>query len=321
MELGRYAGQFLPQNKDAVAEALAWPTTEGYIWRLQLDVRQLLKNRPFADWDLIATRIESVIAARARRLAREQLRDMLFSHKHALAWPEEIEYALHYSQLSRAQQVQRLEVKTRRSFGDVDLWLLCGAEDAQVRTANVPAFPQNTTRAECLAVISLWKAFELDVLTRRVMQALSSSSVPPPAAEQPDTLLGALGDFDRIAHLSAEVNRAATMALDADLLDRELAQAQGMGAPEIEAALRKLGDRDVRHNGAKGGASRAAKYLPLKQRALELYQRGAGGGNRSAAAREIFKAFESEGLEVKYEFILKTLAAHDRAIVERRQNR
>lgn len=291
MDLGRYTGQFLWLVNAAEDHGRTQLFEQDYVWRLVDRAGSLLAGRTLAERHEIAVGVEATILKAATEVGQ---RDPLYR-----------DYVEASKKLGATVETKGVVVGRRRSLGDVDLWLSCGAEAASVWHEDLPKLPADVTRAECLAVIALWKAIDLATALRRAAQ----QSAPD------DEVLGVAG------HLSAEVTRAATLALDTHHLDQEISRARAEGAEEREKALEKVRDRDVRTNGAKGGKSRAAKYLPMKTRAIELYGVPNGRRSRAEAAREIQKKLESEGHEAKYELVLKTLSNHDKAIQTGRKSR
>lgn len=288
MDLGRYTGQFLWMVNATEDHGRTELFEQDYVWRLVDRAGSLLADRTLTERHEIAVGVEATILKAATDVGR---RDPLYQG-----------YVEASKVLGATVETTRVLVGRRRSFGDVDLWLSCGAEAASVWHEDLPKLPAGVTRAECLAVIALWKAIDLGMALRQ-------------AAQQGATHAEVLTLIEVVGHLGAEATRAATLALDTHQLDQEISRARDEGAAEREKALEEVRDRDVRTNGAKGGESRAAKYRPLKTRAIELYRASTGHRSRAEAAREIVQVFHSEGrADVKYEFILKTLADHDKGI-------
>jgi hypothetical protein len=312
--LGPYSGQFKDIGPSELKNVLDFTTIVGQVSLATEQALRVVSNRTPKEIHRIAQRVEEVISAYAAKVAEK--RRETDPHDPMFRRP------------SHSEQIDFLRVNS----GDVNLWLNAGAEKAPV-TLGSKALPSKVSRAEYLATIALWKVFYLRDCTAGALRALRSSSMyesePSRAAAALETaedvkrafwnrpLIAAVGRMYEIAHFSADLTRAATLATEAEYLDGRIAVATG----EVAKELKELAKQRHREASAEGGRKRAERYKKSKERIAELYREGGFTGARSAAAEAIFQKLRSAGEEVPFSRVLRTLDAEDKRVKAARSAR
>lgn len=316
MPEGAYRGQFAELEEDDIPECFTPGAMVGQVVQVIEDAAQIVAHRSLDELHRIALRVEAVVAHQAQQLAER---------RRAEAEADDGDL------IFRGMSSDQLAAFVRRMSGDVNLWLAAGAEQA-VCPIQTPTLPEPLQRAEYLAAIALWKAVDLrraTTMTARRLRAVSDELLAPAhAGEQDDPAsavwnspsMRALGSMLDVAQLSAELTRAGTLATEAAYLEERLAYARDHAMAAAMQALQEVANHRLREAAAEGGRRRAAAFEPAKRRIIELARAGKYR-SRNAAADGIFEILRGEGAEIKHSFILKTLAAHDRAIEAARQQK
>lgn len=306
MATGNYTGQLAPGDV-RLARTLENPSIIGPVNRAVGEVQALLQARSPEDLHCIAQRIEAVILREAKLWQRPEPSgpiEQIF--RDARAKPETDEERI---------------ASARFEVGDATLWLAAGAEHAPGQEV----VPPGVSRAEYFAVLALWKAVDLKEVTDAAMRELRAYGAMPSELVQENSLeavmqlpgVKAVSLMYRIAYLSSELTKAATLATEAKFFETQLAKAHEQGLVEASRSIREAADHRLREAASLGGRKRAEAFKPAKDEAQKLYGKGSYA-SRNKAAEDITAKLDQEGYKVAFTTVRDWLKEVDDAIEAKR---
>lgn len=327
MSYENYQGQFDPASGGELVSRLERGQLFGQMRDLIDDCCQIVANRTLDELHRIALNVEWVIANTAHKQAHAMPKSPLDNLIDVIA-PNARTRPSRKSLPERAMEI-------RRDHGDTKLWLHAGAENATLGGKDVPSLPNNVRRAEYFSVIALWKAAALKQVVAFTMRSLMRAGIEQQSVSINDSLQSASKSLQKIlkqtpsisaaigmleiAHLGAEVARAATLATEASYLDERIRLASMQVAKDVESELREVSNHRLREAGSKGAAARMQKFKAPKARAIELYKAGRYR-SRDAAVEDIFQTLQKEKFApIAVSTIRKYFVDYDKQITQRRE--
>lgn len=285
----QYTGQFAQFEGQELRSILEDQRAIGEPYWCTADALDVLSARSWQEVDLIARRINAVVrwsAAGEIETARPER--------------EAADY-----------EIDAL----RRMLGDVHLWLEAAGEMAPEPPDATP-IPAAVTRAEYLAVLALWKSWQLEEainvivgVVQEVRDDDAGMAYPAPAERLTAAVLSPVHGMLTVAGFSAELAKAAAMAVETELLEDRVASAR----QEVAAAFEDVRKQQHRQRSSKGGSNKAKSYQPAREKILRLYVEGGYKGSRAAAVDDIYQKLLNAGDAMPHSRVKRTVEAYDLA--------